>query len=138
MSMSHEERLEKDRVRKRLKRKQDPEYRKRENERSREYAKSHQFELKAYHKNYRRTLSQERRMEVMDMLGGRKCCKCGYDADIRALQIDHIDGGGNLQRREHPLPDYTYYKCILESGGVGFQILCANCNVIKKFENGEV
>lgn len=137
MTQSKEERLKRGREYKKQKRHLDSEFRARENARSAEYARKNKKKLQEYYKAYRKTVGTQRRMEVMDMLGGRKCCKCGYDADVRALQIDHINGDGYIQRREHPLPDYTYYKRILESGGIGFQILCANCNVIKKFENGE-
>lgn len=44
----------------------------------------------------KRNYYQEHRSKVFDMLG-RQCVKCGFD-DIRALQIDHIHGGGNQHK----------------------------------------
>lgn len=69
---------------------------------------------------------------------GDKCVKCGYD-DMRALQVDHIDGGGRQERRE--IPNTTkFYKCVIDSFNNNenkYQLLCANCNVIKRIENKE-
>lgn len=68
-------------------------------------------------------------------LGG-VCCRCGFE-DPRALQIDHIYGGGN---REDPHRDTAYYRRVLRSVRVEagrYQLLCANCNWIKVHQNGE-
>lgn len=74
---------------------------------------------------------------VIKALGG-KCVKCGF-LDIRALQIDHIKGGGN---KEMKLKGYKtiYYEIIKnpESMKDRYQVLCANCNWIKRYENKEV
>ena len=73
------------------------------------------------------------RIRVLEHLGD-KCVKCGFD-DERALQIDHIHGGG---RRELQRLGGTYrvYKLVLKSDpGVKYQLLCANCNWIKRFED---
>ena len=72
---------------------------------------------------------------VLDVLG-RSCAICGF-SDVRALQIDHINGGG----RRHRLllgsgNDPRFYKDVLENK-YKFQILCANCNQIKRVENKE-
>lgn len=75
--------------------------------------------------------------QVFEILGGAKCSRCGFD-DVRALQIDHISGGGNKERvnsRHNPL---GYYRSIVQNGGKGYQVLCANCNWIKRFENNEL
>lgn len=76
------------------------------------------------------------RKALIDILGG-KCIKCGF-TDSRALQIDHIFGGGSKERKTVKI---TYYKYIMneilrESGK--YQLLCANCNWIKRVENKEV
>src|SRR3990167_1091784 len=39
------------------------------------------------------------RNKVFEILGGYICKQCGYSADKRALQLDHIKGGGNKQRK---------------------------------------
>ena len=77
------------------------------------------------------------RNDALDLLGG-KCIKCGY-SDKRALQFDHINGGGTKDMKSHK-SSYAYYKKVYESirsGEQKFQILCANCNWIKRYENDE-
>lgn len=67
-------------------------------------------------------------------LGGR-CKSCGYEDDIRALVLDHIHGGGGADRksgRRNRVP----LNAVL-AGSTDYQLLCANCNQIKQFENGE-
>ncbi|MES2341704.1 MAG: hypothetical protein V4597_08500 [Pseudomonadota bacterium] len=60
-------------------------------------------------------------------------------ADTRALQIDHVNGGGlnDLKAGQGP----TYYRHVTEQhvAGTGkYQLLCANCNWIKRFTRNEV
>lgn len=76
------------------------------------------------------------RKKVIDVLGGR-CVKCGVD-DIRVLQIDHINGGGAKETRGHS-PKWFYKKVIKSviKGEKRYQLLCANCNCIKKWEKQE-
>lgn len=74
------------------------------------------------------------RNSILDLLG-RKCIRCGFD-DLRALQIDHINGGGTKERKELG-NQYNRYRHILKMKGEGYQILCANCNRIKVHENHE-
>lgn len=74
------------------------------------------------------------REELMEFFGGC-CAKCGF-SDIRALQLDHRDGGG---RREH-LHLHDKLRLIRERPDEArrrFQLLCANCNWIKRVENRE-
>lgn len=64
---------------------------------------------------------------------GRICQRCGF-SDPRALQIDHINGGGN--RELSTTPTTKYMKKIMVDA-TGYQLLCANCNWIKRWENDE-
>lgn len=73
--------------------------------------------------------------QILELLGGAVCARCGF-TDIRALQIDHIDGNGKQDRKLYK-QTIRWYKHILEAGGSGLQVLCANCNWIKRHENGE-
>jgi len=77
------------------------------------------------------------RLAVLDKLGN-KCVQCGF-TDLRALQIDHVNGGGKKERRE--INNTTiFYRKVSESTDKGeglYQLLCANCNVIKHITNGE-
>lgn len=75
------------------------------------------------------------RVRIVDLFGGG-CARCGFN-DIRALQIDHIKGGGNRERKRS---GSTYYNQVLKSFAANegkYQILCANCNWIKRVENNE-
>lgn len=64
---------------------------------------------------------------------GPACVTCGYDKDIRAIQIDHIKNDGVDDRRERG--NYAIFKGIQIHGGQGrYQVLCANCNWIKQVE----
>ncbi len=84
---------------------------------------------------YTKHSRERRRAQVIEALGG-VCTHCGF-ADIRALQIDHIHGGGSQEHRN----GYGWYKDILasiEKRDGKFQLLCANCNWIKKHEQKEV
>lgn len=69
---------------------------------------------------------------------GSKCKKCGFE-DLRALQLDHINGGGAKERRSTKLVGHRLYKAIVFGKRKidDLQILCANCNQIKKMENKE-
>lgn len=73
----------------------------------------------------------------MFVLLGNKCVKCGF-SDRRALQIDHIKGGGIKERRIGNTRQF--HRKVLTSVKKSehkYQLLCANCNWIKRFENGE-
>jgi hypothetical protein len=71
---------------------------------------------------------------------GEKCVKCGFN-DYRALQIDHINGGGGKERKLGRNNQGKVYRTILLSSMEEiknkYQLLCANCNWIKKCENDE-
>lgn len=74
------------------------------------------------------------RVRVMEVLGGPHCVRCCFD-DVRALVIDHIDGGGSQHRRDS-VSVWVMNKYVLEHPEE-FQVLCANCNQIKRHENDE-
>lgn len=76
----------------------------------------------------------EQKQRVLDLLGN-VCKNCG-NSDKRVLQIDHINGGGNKEFKAIGL-GHNFYKHILVVTGKGYQILCANCNWIKRHENNE-
>jgi hypothetical protein len=84
-----------------------------------------------------KNLRMRYRLAVLDKLGN-KCCRCGY-SDLRALQIDHINGGGKEERRNISNTNSFYAKVVksYDSKENLYQLLCANCNVIKRIENNE-
>jgi hypothetical protein len=71
------------------------------------------------------------RNTVLTFLGGK--CKCGF-SDFRALQIDHKNGGGCAELKS--LNWQNYHTKVLENPN-DYQILCANCNWIKRHEKNE-
>ncbi len=77
------------------------------------------------------------RESMFDILG-YKCVICGFK-DIRALQIDHIKGGGAKEQKNMNGNSgmYRYYKNNPDKAKKKLQILCANCNWIKKHSNNE-
>ena len=93
--------------------------------------------LSTFERNkYSREYNAKNRKNVFSLLG-KKCSYCGF-SDIRALQIDHINGGG-LKERKLFCDQNKFYRSILRGkyDRNKLQILCANCNWIKKFENRE-
>ena len=88
---------------------------------------------RGYQKNYLRKI----RNAVIEALGS-KCITCGFD-DRRALQIDHINGGGSKERKTRPYRG-SFHNAVLKSFLAKenkYQLLCANCNWIKRVENRE-
>jgi|SRR5690606_9755310 len=108
-----------------------------------EYRRKKQREYRAKNPEKVRRSQRESKLktknEIHSLLGG--CCvKCGF-SDSRALQIDHINGGGYTERKEYSTNPKAYYRNILYSikNKEGkYQLLCANCNWIKRFENNEI
>ena len=75
------------------------------------------------------------RNEILRKLGG-KCKSCGF-SDPRALHIDHVYGGGSKERKELGEKAYRLILQKIENQSSDYQLLCANCNSIKRFENRE-
>lgn len=74
------------------------------------------------------------RAKALEVLGG-VCVRCGFSEPC-ALQIDHIDGGGAQERRALGGASRSIYKRVI-AGEPGYQLLCANCNWLKRCERGE-
>lgn len=73
------------------------------------------------------------RKMAITKLGG-KCIRCGF-SDHRALQIDHVNGGGLTELRATAWRQYIL--AVLADTEGKYQCLCANCNWIKRNENDE-
>lgn len=65
-----------------------------------------------------------------------ECVRCGF-TDIRALQIDHVNGGGSKERKQAKKGIYKHILDKIKNGSKEYQVLCANCNWIKRCENRE-
>ena len=86
------------------------------------------------------------RLEILDKLG-RRCaspdCRWHNDdgtsgcTDVRALQIDHVDGGGSTELQAgHGAGLAHLYRVRSDTTG-RYQVLCANCNWIKRYMDRE-
>ena len=75
------------------------------------------------------------RKALIAILGG-KCNHCGFN-DPRALQVDHINGDGGKDRKEMVGMKNTQYLKRIVAGSKKYQLLCSNCNWIKKSVNKE-
>jgi len=81
----------------------------------------------AYYINSRRKVRQQ----IIEKLGG-KCTECGF-SDWRALHIDHVQNGGTKHRKKSTNL-FAYYKEIFATLDTeAYQLLCANCNQIKRY-----
>ena len=88
-------------------------------------------------KDYRKARRQQEialKQRVFDMYG-RKCAHCGYN-DERALCIDHVFGDGKEERAKTK-GKLQLLRRVIEKP-YRYQILCANCNLIKAKENHEL
>lgn len=90
--------------------------------------------FKKYEQDRRRILKQQ----LYDMLG-MNCNRCGF-SDTRALQLDHIKDDGHTDRKRFAghLAMVRYYIEHPDEAKLRLQILCANCNWIKRAANGRV
>lgn len=74
--------------------------------------------------NYRQAM----RRRLLEMYG-LQCAICGF-ADPRALTLDHVDGNGNIERRE--LGERGVYRqALVEHAPHRYRTLCMNCQFIE-------
>ena len=71
----------------------------------------------------------DQKREVFEAYGGPQCAHCP-EADLRYLEIDHIDGGGRQHMREVTGGSGTAFYCWLKANNFppGFRVLCRTCN----------
>lgn len=74
---------------------------------------------------------------------GGACVRCGF-ADPRALQLDHVNGNGSAERKtgsirsiSHTKSEFSARRLLARVHDGALQLLCANCNWIKREERGE-
>jgi hypothetical protein len=78
--------------------------------------------------------SHLKRKQILLSHLGMQCVLCGYN-DPRGLVLDHIndDGAESRRRFKGTQPEWSYYSKHLGEAVLVFQVLCANCNMIKEF-----
>jgi len=76
--------------------------------------------------------------EKLFNLLGHTCVRCGF-SDKRALHFDHINGDGNEDRALGITGGsmYLFYNKNPDLALKKLQVLCSNCNWIKRYENRE-
>ena len=89
---------------------------------------THKVEARNWCKRWR----QRMRIDLIQKMGG-KCIKCGF-SDWRTLQIDHVNSDGFKEPKGGWL---QYRKKVLADKKNKYQLLCSNCNWIKRYENNE-
>jgi hypothetical protein len=104
-----------------------------------------EYQKEYYSRPYIRQRYNDKNLEIkltlFNILGGI-CKHCGF-SDHRALQLDHINGNGAKSRRENGLHKnrIQYYKFLINNPEYTLneiQLLCANCNWVKRYDNNEV
>ena len=96
---------------------------------------------RTWRREWRRRIAWKYREQALQALGSA-CVRCGF-TDPRALQIDHKEGNGMAHRRALTKgkrysgdAQTRLHKDVLANLS-RFQLLCANCNWIKRHENAE-
>jgi len=110
-----------------------PEYRERQKENLKRYHKEHYNREESVRRCKERRIKI--RIELFHLLGG-KCVRC-EESDVRCLQIDHVNGGGCKEARKLGRDYYSVYLKKIKSGSKDYQLLCANCQWRKRWENKE-
>jgi 5-methylcytosine-specific restriction endonuclease McrA len=100
------------------------------------YAVRKSYALHKNDENYYFLRDKRDRKFLIDFLGG-KCAGCGYSKDIRALQLDHKNSDGKKDRDRLGNRVTRYYVKHLEEAKEKLQVLCANCNTIKRIQYEE-
>lgn len=114
-----------------------PEYR---IQKGQQYGRVYYYKMNVKRHNSKTTESRQRaRTKVLVRLGN-KCVRCGFD-DPRALQIDHINGDAPSDPNSRPqrggMLIFRLLKMSDEELRSKYQLLCANCNWVKREENKE-
>lgn len=105
-------------------------------EADRKYRERHSEECQKKYRRNGRLRNARIRLEVLSHYSGGSlhCALCGYD-DARALEIDHINGGGTQERKTLKLRGVHFYDWLKKQGyPEGYRVLCCNCNRIASLE----
>lgn len=135
----------------------DPEFRKeyyknyysKPENKKRRYENNKRWRLKNRERYLELTRRGERRRrlkirgKIIELLGGKcsnpNCAVPNGMTDKRCLQIDHIKGSGKKERNKFGSSANLLRHILkkLKAGSKDYQLLCANCNWIKRWENKE-
>jgi hypothetical protein len=78
------------------------------------------------------------KLKVVEGYGGRCACAGCTETKWEFLTIDHIDGGGNIDRRATLLAGAKLYGWLIRNGFPKgkYQLLCYNCNCARHVNGG--
>lgn len=121
-------------------------------EKERRYRELHREDMRTYRCKYfkdpthrdKRILAGRRYKETLkrEVLGHYSpdltCQRCGY-SDIRALSLDHVNSDGTTHRKSIKLwGGHEFYQWVKKNNfPSGLQVLCMNCQWIKRHEKHE-
>lgn len=88
------------------------------------YYETHREDRLKYNRQYK----IRQRDAVFAFYGGSNpACECCGESHIEFLTIDHIDGGGNIHRKE--IGSSALYGWLIKNNFPdGYRVLCMNCN----------
>ena len=101
----------------------------------REYKKLVMRKLRSKNPEHYREQSRQAKYRLKEKvfnLYGRKCVICGFE-DIRALTLDHVNNNG-AEERKIIGERGVYRRALNEKYKSEYQILCMNCQFIKRVE----
>lgn len=110
------------------------------------YLEEHKEHLKPFRLAASKKYKYQQKIELFDLLGGNFCAECGCDI-FKALELNHINGGGGKERRENKTLSVSFSKRLkyLKNNPQeikNFNVLCRVCNAhhylrdIKNIEGG--
>ena len=113
-------------------------YQSRNKERHNRSSNEFYYRNKTYYFDKSHNIYTRNKEKLFIILGGKKCVQCGYDNPL-GLQIDHIFSDGAHDRRTIGTSRelIIYYVKHPELAINKLQILCANCNQIKRHTHDE-
>jgi len=100
-----------------------------------EYSLIHRDRIRLRLKDYRERIKRQ----VLTYYGGGTlaCVRCGENRMV-CLTLDHINGGGNQERKKWGLYGSVLYRWLRKNSYPdGYQTLCMNCQFVKQSENDE-
>ncbi len=99
------------------------------------FRKSHLGYFRSYMKDYRKGIKYD---VMFHYSNGEPTCNICHENRMDCLSIDHIHGNGRKHRREIGLSGQGFYQWLKRNDyPAGYQVLCMNCQFIKRAENKE-
>jgi len=127
-----------------------PEWRKKNREKVRVYWVEYRHKNNDQVHQYEKNMRLRRKIEVLSHYSGNTIPQCANPfgehsepyVTLDALTIDHINGGGNKERKRlfgrDKKSGYSFYAWLKRNKfPSGYQVLCMNCQTIKKLRTGK-